>query len=112
MTYKEYKETCLRAGLVFNYNNIDTDKSFFDFAAMLPDSQGTIIARFRKCNLMSYNNVYHLKPTDTGVAVFKFLGNKNTVIAGEPMLRMIEQSKYEIKKDKIKQKLKEMEKDF
>jgi hypothetical protein len=112
MTYKEYKETCLKAGLVFKHNDIDTDKSFYDFAAILPDNEGSIIARFKKCNLMSYTSVIHLKPTDTGVAVFKFLGNKNTVIAGEPMLRMIEQSKCEIKKEKIKKKLKEMEKDF
>ena len=42
----------------------------------------------------------------------RFLGNKNTVIAGEPMLRMIEQSKCEIKKQKIQNKLKDIENDF
>lgn len=112
MTYKEYKETCLKAGLVFKYSDIDTDTSLCDFAAILPDSKGTIVARFIKCNLMSYSVIAHIKPTDTGVAVFKLLDGKNTVIAGEPMLKMIEQCKYEIKKRKFQNKLKEIETDF
>lgn len=112
MTYQEYKETCLKAGLVFEYKDVITDRSFYDFAACLPDAEGHIIVRFRKCNMMSYTNVINLKPTDTGVAVFKILNNKNTVIAGEPMLKLIEQCKYEIKKNKLKDRLKEMENDF
>lgn len=36
----------------------------------------------------------------------------NCVLGGEPLIKFIEQSKCEIKKDKIKQKLKEMQTDF
>ena len=45
------------------------------------------------------------------MAVLPFL-NKNCVLAGEPLIKFIEQSRHEIKKEKIKKKLKEMEKDF
>ena len=112
MTYQEYKETCLKAGLVFQYKNVDTDKSLYDYAAILPDGEGSIIARFRKCNLMSYKDNIRLKPTSPGVAIFHYLANKNTIIAGEPMLKMIEKSKCEIKKQKIKNKLNKMQEDF
>lgn len=56
--------------------------------------------------------MYHeVKDSSTGMAVLPFL-NKNCVLSGEPLIRFIEQSKCEIKKDKIKKKLKEMETDF
>lgn len=56
--------------------------------------------------------MYHeVKDSSTGMAVLPFL-NKNCVLSGEPLIKFIEQSKCEIKKDKIKNKLKEMETDF
>ena len=45
------------------------------------------------------------------MAVMPFV-KKNCVLGGEPLIKFIEQSKCEIKKEKIKKKLKEMEKDF
>lgn len=42
----------------------------------------------------------------------QFQNNHLYFFGGEPLIRFIEQSRCEIKKDKIKKKLKEMETDF
>jgi hypothetical protein len=55
-----------------------------------------------------YHNVNDSSPR---MAELPCIG-KNCVLCGEPLIKFIEQSKCEIKKEKIKKKLKEMEKDF
>ena len=109
MTYKEYRETCLKAGLQFEIKNYCTDSPSFSYSACyLYDNVVYVIARFFKCDGKMEHDV---KDRSQGMAVLQFL-NENCVLGGEPLIKLIEQSKCEIKKDKIKKKLKEMEKDF
>lgn len=108
MTYKEYKETCLKAGLQFEIKDYCTDSPALHSACYLYDNVLYAIARFFKCDGTMYHNV---KDNSPGMAVLPFI-SKNCVLCGEPLIKFIEQSKCEIKKDKIKKKLKEMEKDF
>ena len=109
MTYKEYKETCLKAGLQFEIKDYYTDSPAYAFSACyLYDNVLHVIARFFKCDGTMYRTVNDKSP---GMAVMPFIG-KNCVLAGEPLIKFIEQSKCEIKKQKIQKKLKEMQKDF
>ena len=109
MTYKEYKETCLKAGLKFEIKDYCTDSPAFGYSACyLYDNTLYVIARFFKCDGKLYHEVNDSSP---GMAVLPCIG-KNCVLCGEPLIKFIEQSKCEIKKDKLKKKLKEMEKDF
>lgn len=109
MTYKEYKETCFKAGLQFEIKNYCTGTPGFGYSACyLYDNTLYVIARFFKCDGKLYHEV---KDSSTGMAVLPFL-NKNCALGGETLIRFIEKSKCEIKKDKIKKKLKEMKTDF
>lgn len=109
MTYKEYRETCLKAGLQFEIKDYCTDSPAFGYSACFLDQNVLhVLARFFKCDGTAYHNVSDSSP---GMAVLPWL-HKNCVLGGEPLIKFIEQSKCEIKKQKIKVKLKEMEKDF
>ena len=108
MTYKEYRETCLKAGLQFEIKDCTDSPSFVYSACYLYDNVLYVIARFFKCDGTMYNNVNDSSP---GMAVLPCIC-KNCILCGEPLIKFIEQSKCEIKKDKIKKKLKEMQKDF
>ena len=109
MTYKEQRETCFKAGLQFDIKDYNTDTPAYAYSACyLYDNVLYVIARFFKCNGTMYHRVSDSSP---GMAVMPFV-NKNCVLGGEPFIKFIEQSKCEIKKEKIKKKLKEMQKDF
>lgn len=110
MTYKEYRETCLKAGLQFEIKDYCTNTPAFGYCAcFLEQNVVHVLARFIKCDGTMYRK--DVNDNSPGMAVLPYL-HKNCVLSGEPLIKFIEQSKCEIKKDKIKQKLKEMEKDF
>lgn len=109
MIYKEYKETCLKAGLQFELKDYCTDSPAFGYSACyFYDNKLYVIARFFKCDGTTYHKVNDNSP---GMAVMPVIC-KNCVLGGEPLIKFIEKSKCEIKKQKIQKKLKEMEKDF
>ena len=93
--YKEYKETCLKAGLQFELKDYCTDSPAFGYSACyLYDNVLYVIARFFKCDGTMYHRVSDSSP---GMAVMPCI-SKNCVLAGEPLIKFIEQSKCEIKK--------------
>lgn len=96
MTYKEYRETCLKAGLQFEIKDYCTDTPAVGYSACFLDQNVLhVLARFIKCDGTMYRK--DVNDTSPGMAVLPFL-QKNCVLSGEPLIKFIEQSKCEIKK--------------
>ena len=105
MTFKEYKETCLNAGLKFSGSFAEI--LLTDYGGLSPD--GYKVVEFVKCD--GYHFDFIVKDNTVGMAHFRNT-HKNCVLPGKPMEKMINDSLLFIKQAKINEKLKDIEQDF
>ena len=105
MTFKEYKETCLNAGLKVKYS-CHAEAILYNYAGTSNDYY--MVVEFVKCDGKPFGVI--VKDDTVGMAHSRII-HKNCVLPGKPMEKLINDCLLLIKQTKINKKLKEIEHD-
>jgi hypothetical protein len=106
MTFKEYRETCLNAGLNVKYS-CPAEAKLYNYAGT--SKEYYIVVEFVKCDGHPFGGLVN---DDTVGMAHSRITHKNCIFPGKPMEKMINDCLLVIKQTKINKKLKEIEQDF